>query len=91
MEILSQNLFTLRKRKKLSREAVARALEMSAMTYQRYEKNLRDPTAPVLVKLADFYGVTLDQLVGRAPLPPAEEDDGKDDSPLTKYGDSGKI
>ncbi|WP_300411943.1 helix-turn-helix transcriptional regulator [uncultured Oscillibacter sp.] len=73
MEILSQNLYILRKRKALSREVVARALEMSAMTYQRYEKNLRDPTAPVLVKLADFYGVTLDQLVGRAPLPPAEE------------------
>lgn len=47
---------------------------MSAMTYQRYEKNLRDPTAPVLVKLADFYGVTLDQLAGRTPLPLAEEE-----------------
>ena len=73
MEILSQNLYTLRKQRKLSREAVARALEMSAMTYQRYEKNLRDPTAPVLVKLAGFYGVTLDQLVGLAPLPLEEE------------------
>ena len=76
MEILAQNLFILRKQRNLSREAVARALEMSAMTYQRYEKNLRDPTAPVLVKLADFYGVTLDQLVGRAPLPPADEERG---------------
>ena len=73
MEILSQNLYTLRKQRKLSREAVARALEMSAMTYQRYEKNLRDPTAPVLVKLAKFYDVTLDQLVGLAPLPLEEE------------------
>nr|WP_325229595.1 helix-turn-helix transcriptional regulator [uncultured Oscillibacter sp.] len=73
MESLSRNLFALRKQRKLSREAVARALEMSAMTYQRYEKNLRDPTAPVLVKLAQFYGVTLDQLVGRAPLPLEEE------------------
>ena len=43
MEILSLNLFALRKRRGLSREAVARALEISAMTYQRYEKNLRDP------------------------------------------------
>ena len=74
MERLSQNLFALRKQRKLSREAVARALEMSAMTYQRYEKDLRDPTAPVLVKLADFYGVTLDQLVGRAPLPNEAEE-----------------
>lgn len=69
MESLSKNLFILRKRKGLSREAVARALGMSAMTYQRYEKDLRDPTAPTLVRLADFYGVTLDQLAGRAPLP----------------------
>lgn len=69
METLAQNLFILRKRKGLSREAVARALEISAMTYQRYEKNVRDPDAPLLVKLADFFGVTLDQLVGRAPLP----------------------
>ncbi|WP_295755639.1 helix-turn-helix domain-containing protein [uncultured Oscillibacter sp.] len=73
MENLSRNLFALRKQRKLSREAVARALEMSAMTYQRYEKNLRDPTAPVLVKLAEFYGVTLDQLVGLVPLPLEEE------------------
>ena len=70
MEALAKNLYILRKQKKLSREAVARVLEMSSMTYQRYEKDLRDPTAPTLVKLADLYNVTLDQLVGRAPLPP---------------------
>lgn len=76
MEILSLNLFALRKRRGLSREAVARALEISAMTYQRYEKNLRDPAAPMLLKLADFYGVSLDQLMGREPLPePSEKGD----------------
>lgn len=69
METLSKNLLILRKKRGLSREAVARALEISSMTYQRYEKDLRDPTAPLMVKLADFYGVTLDQLVGRTPLP----------------------
>lgn len=69
MEALAKNLYILRKQKKLSREAVARVLEMSSMTYQRYEKDLRDPTAPTLVKLADLYNVTLDQLVGRSPLP----------------------
>ena len=73
METLSKNLFILRKKRKLSREAVARALEISSMTYQRYEKNLREPTAPLMVKLADFYGVTLDQLAGLAPLPEQEE------------------
>ena len=72
METLSKNLLALRKERGLSREAVAMALEISSMTYQRYEKDLRDPTAPLMVKLADFYGVTLDQLVGRAPLPDQE-------------------
>lgn len=72
MKTLSKNLLALRKERGLSREAVARALEISSMTYQRYEKDLRDPTAPLMVKLADFYGVTLDQLVGRAPLPDQE-------------------
>nr|WP_326165406.1 helix-turn-helix transcriptional regulator [uncultured Oscillibacter sp.] len=74
METLSKNLFALRKKRGLSREAVARALDISFMTYQRYEKNLRDPTAPLLVKLADFFGVTLDQLVGREPLPEADDE-----------------
>ena len=69
MEALAQNLFALRKKKNVSRETVARALEISAMTYQRYEKNLRDPTLPVLISLSDYFGVTLDQLAGREPLP----------------------
>ncbi|MCI8740669.1 MAG: helix-turn-helix transcriptional regulator [Oscillibacter sp.] len=51
---------------------MARALEISSKTYERYEKNERDPTAPLMVKLAGFYGVTLDQLVGLAPLPNRE-------------------
>ena len=73
METLSKNLFTLRKRQKLSREAVSRVLEMSARSYERYEKDLREPTAPTLVKLADLYGLPLDQLVGLASLPLEEE------------------
>ena len=72
MEILSKNLLALRKKRGLSRESVARALEISSKTYERYEKNERDPTAPLMVKLAGFYGVTLDQLVGLAPLPNRE-------------------
>lgn len=69
MEQLAKKLFELRKKRGLSREAVARELRISSKTYERYEKNERDPAAPVLVQLADFFGVTLDQLAGRAPLP----------------------
>ena len=34
------------------------------MSYRRYETNEREPTAPVLVKMARFYHVSLDYLVG---------------------------
>lgn len=74
MEQLAKNLFVLRKKQGLSREAVARELRISSKTYERYEKNERDPAAPLLVQLADFFGVTLDQLVGRAPLPDETQD-----------------
>ena len=72
METLSKNLMILRKKRGLSRDAVYKAIGISAKTYERYEKNERNPDAPVLVKLAGFYGVTLDQLVGLAPLPDQE-------------------
>ncbi len=72
METLSKNLMILRKKRGLSRDAVSKAIGISAKTYERYEKNERNPDAPVLVKLAGFYGVTLDQLVGLAPLPNRE-------------------
>ena len=72
METLSKNLMILRKKRGLSRDAVSKAIGISAKTYERYEKNERNPDAPVLVKLAGFYGVTLDQLVGLVPLPDQE-------------------
>ena len=34
-------------------------------SYRRYEMGEREPVASTLVKLADFYGVTIDYLVGR--------------------------
>ena len=75
MEQLAKNLLTLRKRRKLIRNTVATALGISAKSYERYEKNERDPTAPLMVKLADFYDVSLDQLVGREPLPDSTDEE----------------
>lgn len=65
MEILAKNLLELRKARKLSRQTVADAVQISAKTYERYENAEREPTASVLLALADFYGVSLDYLVGR--------------------------
>lgn len=69
MEELAKNLLLLRAAKKATRDTVSKAVGISAKSYERYEKNERNPDALILVRLADYYGVTLDQLTGRAPLP----------------------
>ena len=47
--------------------------DISFSTYQNYESGKRVPTAEMLVKLADFYGVTTDYLLGRPDAKPPEE------------------
>lgn len=42
---------------------------ISFSTYQNYETGRRVPTVEILVKIADFYGVTTDYLLGREPAP----------------------
>ena len=65
MEILAKRLYELRKERKLTRKMVAEQIDIVERTYQRYENAEREPTASVLVQLADFYNVTVDYLVGR--------------------------
>ncbi len=66
MKFLSERLFLLRNGKRLSRQAVAEAVGIAPKTYERYEKNERDPDASVLDALASFFGVSTDYLLGRA-------------------------
>ena len=65
MEILAKRLYELRKERKLTRKMVAEQIDIVERTYQRYENAEREPTASVLVQLANFYDVTVDYLVGR--------------------------
>ena len=59
------NLRQLRKAKKLSQQQVADILNVSQRTYSGYECETSEPSILILTKLADFYGVTIDYLVGR--------------------------
>lgn len=49
----------------LTQEQVADYLGIPKKTYQNYEREVRDADYDVLCALADCYGITLDQLVGR--------------------------
>lgn len=64
MEILAERLRLLREEKKLSQAEFAKAIGLSTNGYQRYELDGRDPTAPVLVRIAEYYHVSADYLLG---------------------------
>ena len=44
---------------------IAELLSMQLTVYQRYERRERELPLWAAIKLADYYGVTLDYLVGR--------------------------
>ena len=45
---------------------IAAVLNMQVTVYQRYERGERELPLWAAIKLADYYNVTLDYLVGRA-------------------------
>ena len=69
MDILAKRLVELRAAKKVSRREVSAIIGIVERTYQRYENNERDPDAPVLKKLSDYYDVSADYLLGRTDIP----------------------
>lgn len=66
MTRLSERLYSLRKEQNLTQLLAAEGMGIPFSTYRRYEKREREPDASTLVKMADFYSVTLDYLVGRS-------------------------
>lgn len=65
-----QILKDLRKDKMLNQAELADFLNVSVQAYQKYEYGTAEPTFDALSKLADFYGVTTDYLLGREQKPP---------------------
>ena len=62
-----EHLLELRQTHGFSQKEVAKAIDISLPSYQRYEYGSREPTLSTLVALADFYKITLDELVCRHP------------------------
>ena len=55
----------LRKQNNKTQQEIAEFLNMTQVTYGRYELGVHEPTLETLCKLADYYGVTVDYLIGR--------------------------
>ncbi len=55
----------LREDRDLTQGKLGELLGVSQATYSRYESGKLDVPTDILLRLADFYGVTVDDLLGR--------------------------
>lgn len=63
---LKDGLKRARKEARVTQAQAAQAAGVSLSMYQFYEYGRNEPTASVLISLADFFDVSLDYLVGRS-------------------------
>ena len=66
MSVFSERLVELRTKHDLSQTAAAKEFGVVVRAYQHYEYGEREPRLSTLVRIADFYGVSLDYLAGRS-------------------------
>lgn len=59
----------LRKNKGVSQTEVADAIGVSQVAYGRYESGQREPSFDMLNALADYFGVSVDAVLGRGDTP----------------------
>lgn len=63
--MISKMLADTRKQRNLTMKEVAEAIGMKPDTYRNYESGRLEPNLATLSKLADFYHVSTDYLLGR--------------------------
>ena len=61
-----ERLKSLRKEKDLTLEELAQALGMTKQVLSRYERGEREADYKTLVKIADFFEVSIDYLIGHS-------------------------
>lgn len=66
---LKDNLKYIREKNGLTKRELCEKTGISERAYLTYEFGEREPKISVIEKLADFYGVTTDYLLGREPAP----------------------
>lgn len=63
---LAERMKELRTEKGLSQANIAAEWNIGVATYCRYELGMREPAASLIVRMADYYGVSADYLLGRS-------------------------
>jgi transcriptional regulator with XRE-family HTH domain len=60
-----QRLQTLREQKRISRIVLSELCGLDPDAVRKYERGEREPTLKSLVAIAEYFGVSVDYLVGR--------------------------
>lgn len=63
--MIYENIRNLREDRGLKQKDLAAMLNVSQNTYSQYETGVIELTTSTLIKLADFYDVSVDYLLGR--------------------------
>ncbi|WP_432662550.1 helix-turn-helix transcriptional regulator [Wukongibacter baidiensis] len=94
--ILGDRLKKLRKDKKITQKELAKILNIQNTTLSQYENGVNEPNDEMKVKIADYFGVTIDYLLGRSNVKQINADIDKEANELADeiieiYIQKGKI
>ena len=65
MNLFPERLTQLRTNRQLRQRELAKSLHVSTSAISNYEQRLRYPDIDMLIRIADYFGVTTDYLLGR--------------------------
>lgn len=72
--MLSERLRILRQEKNVLQKDIANYLNISASAYGFYEQGKRTPDANIIKKLADYFNVSVDYLIGKSNIKESADD-----------------
>lgn len=67
--MLGERIRSLRKEKKMTQQDLADHLKLAKSTISQYENNINEPDNDTTNRIADFFNVTVDYLLGRTNNP----------------------
>lgn len=66
--VIGENIKRLRKQQEIKQAVLASKLNIGRQTLSAYERGVTLPDVLALIKIADYFGVSLDELTGRSEL-----------------------
>lgn len=79
MKKLLTKLKMLRIHKKLSQRGLSEALHISQTSVSKYERGVCEPDINMLIKISDFFEISIDELVRINEEPTDESDENSDE------------